>query len=69
MVEKVSTFKKLIHQKKRDRNKIPRKVHLTEMGLVPLCVYLNKKKVEVNKERAKLEQTKDVSKKTTKESN
>lgn len=64
MVEKVSSFKKLIHQKKRDKNKIPRKVHLTEMGLVPLCVYLNKKKVEVNKERAKLEETKDVSKKT-----
>ena len=64
MVEKTSSFKKLIHQKKRDKNKIPRKVHLTEKGLVPICVYLNKKKVAASKEKAKLEQTKDVSKKT-----
>ena len=64
MVEKVSSFKKLIHQKRRDRNKIPRKIHLTEKGLVPLCVYLDKKKAMISAEKAKLEQTQDVSKKT-----
>ena len=64
MVEKSLSFQKLINQKKIEINKIPRKVHLTEKGIVPLCVYLNKKKEAKDKENAQLELTKDVSKKT-----
>merc|ERR1712166_1181764 len=64
MEQKAIQFKKLIHQKKRDRKNIPRMIHLTERGLIPLCVYLKKKEEDISKEKAKLESTQDVSKKT-----
>ena len=64
MEQKVIQFNKLIDQKKRDLKNIPRTIHLTERGLIPLCVYLKKKNEDINKEKEKLESTKDVSKKT-----
>ena len=41
----------------------PRERHLTEEGLVPMCVYIEKKKNNKEEERIKLESSKDVSKK------
>jgi len=54
-------MKGFIVSRHRILKEFPRQIHLTEKGLVPLKVYLNKKAELKKIEEAKLESAKDVS--------
>ena len=61
--EYLSTLIKSRHAKIRKLKHIPRERHLTEEGLIPMCTYIEKRKENKEKERVKLENSKNVSKK------
>lgn len=62
--EKLAKFKKIVFAKKRELRTLPRQVHLTERGLIPMSVHLERiAKVEEEKSE-KMKVVDNVSKKT-----
>lgn len=59
----ISKLKKIRHGKIISLKQLPRQIHLTERGLTPMCVYINKKQELKEKEEVKLGSVKNVSSK------
>lgn len=62
--EKISKFKRIVFAKNRELKNLPRQVHLTEKGLIPMSVHLERISRIKEEKAKKMEVVNDVAKKT-----